>query len=94
MTADPRYTNPVYTGTAHAMVNLTITVDEEVLKRARLWATAQGTSVNAVVHHYLEQYAVTRSAQEQALENLLKLSEQARSKRSRRTLTSDELHKR
>ena len=44
MTADPRYTNLVYTGTAHTMANLTITVDEEVLKHARLRVTAQGTS--------------------------------------------------
>ena len=76
------------------MANLTITVDEEVLKRARLRATEQGTSVNAVVRHYLEQYAGTRSAQEQALANLLKLSDQARSKRGRRAWTRDELHER
>jgi len=76
------------------MANLTITVDEEVLKRARLRATEQGTSVNAVVRHYLEQYAGTRSAQEQALGNLMKLSDQARSKRGRRTWTRDELHER
>ena len=76
------------------MANLTITVDEEVLKRARLRATEQGTSVNAVVRHYLEQYAGTRSAQEQALGNIMRLSDQARSKRGRRTWTRDDLHER
>ena len=76
------------------MANLTVTVDDEVLKRARLRATEQGTSVNAVVRAYLEQYAGTRSAQEQALVKLLALSEQARSKSGRRKWTRDELHER
>ena len=76
------------------MANLTVTVDDEVLKRARLRATEQGTSVNAVVRDYLEQYAGTRSAQEQALLKLLELSEQARSKRGRRKWNRDDLHER
>ena len=76
------------------MANLTITVDDEVLKRARLRATEQGTSVNAVVRDYLEEYAGTRSAQEQALAKLLALSEQTRSKRGRRKWTRDDLHER
>jgi plasmid stability protein len=76
------------------MANLTITIDDELLKRARLRATEQGTSVNAVVRDYLEQYAGTRSAQEQALAKLLSLSEQAQSKRGRRKWTRDELHER
>ena len=76
------------------MARLTITLDDEVLKRARLRATEQGTSVNAVVRHYLEQYAGTSSAQEQALGNLLKSSDQTRSKRGRRMWTRDELHER
>ncbi len=76
------------------MGNLTVTIDDEVLKRARLRATEQGTSVNAVVRAYLEQYAGTRSAQEQALVKLLALSEEASSKRGRRKRTRDELHER
>jgi plasmid stability protein len=76
------------------MANLTITIDDEILKRARLRATEQGTSVNSVVRDYLEQYAGSRSAQEQALGNLLKLSEAAESKRGRRRWTRDELHER
>jgi plasmid stability protein len=76
------------------MANLTITIDNEVLKRARLRATEQGTSVNAVVREYLEQYAGSRSAQQQALGKLLALSKQASSKRGRRTWTREELHDR
>lgn len=92
---DPCYSDPVlHRCRIQSMANLTITVDEEILKRARLRATEQGTSVNAVLRSYLEQYAGTRSAQEQALGNLLKLSDQARSKRGRRAWTRDELHER
>ena len=76
------------------MANLTISVDDEVLKRARLRATEQARSIDAVVREYLEQYAGSRSAQEQALVELLAVSEQARSKRGRRTWTRDELHER
>ena len=39
------------------MANLTVTVPEQVLKRARIRAIEQGTSVNAVVSDYLERYA-------------------------------------
>ena len=39
------------------MANLTVTVDERILKRARIKALEQGTSVNAVVSEYLERFA-------------------------------------
>jgi plasmid stability protein len=38
-------------------MNLTITVDEEVLRRARIRALEKGTSVNAVLREFLESYA-------------------------------------
>ena len=76
------------------MANLTITIDDEILRRARVRATEQGKSVNAVVRAYLEQYAGSRSAQEQAVAKLLALSKQATSKRGRRAWNRDELHER
>jgi plasmid stability protein len=39
------------------MANLTVTVDDQVLKRARIRALENGTSVNAVVTDYLRRYA-------------------------------------
>lgn len=39
------------------MANLTVTVDDHVLRRARVKAIEHGTSVNAVVGEYLERYA-------------------------------------
>jgi plasmid stability protein len=38
-------------------MNLTITVDDETLRRARIRALNQGTSVNAVLREFLESYA-------------------------------------
>lgn len=39
------------------MANLTLTVDDHVLRRARIRALEQGTSVNAVVRDYLAGFA-------------------------------------
>ena len=39
------------------MSNLTLTIEEETLKRARIRALEQGTSVNAIVRGFLESYA-------------------------------------
>ena len=38
------------------MANLTITVDEEVLRRARIRALELNTSVNAVLREYLDEF--------------------------------------
>lgn len=76
------------------MANLTIAVEGEVLKRARVRAVQEGTSVNAVLRDYLERYAGTASAQERAVERLIELSESAPSRRGGRKWTRDELHER
>jgi len=76
------------------MANLTITVDDQDLEKARLRALEQGTSVSAVLRQYLAQYAGRASAHEQAAEGLLRLARAARSGRGRRRWTRDELHER
>lgn len=55
------------------MANLTITVDDETLKRARIRALEQGTSVNAVLARYLAEY-VGPDAQQKALKKFLDLT--------------------
>jgi plasmid stability protein len=54
-------------------VNLTLTIDQEVLRRARIRAVTEGTSVNAVVREQLERYAGL-SAAEQGMAEFLALS--------------------
>ena len=46
------------------MANLTLSIDDETLRAARIRALEQGTSVNAVVREYLASYAQPGSARE------------------------------
>lgn len=49
--------DPCYTG---AVANLTLTIDDELLRRARVRAAKENTSVNAVVREYLAAYSGAR----------------------------------
>jgi plasmid stability protein len=76
------------------MTNLTIAVDEDLLRRARIRALEQGTSVNALLRDYLEAFTGASNARRRAVDRLLALSEAARSGRGDRRWTRDELHER
>ncbi len=76
------------------MMNLTITVEAEVLKRARMRALDENTSVNAILRKHLELYAATTRHRRRALESLLKLSRSTRAGRGTARWTRDELHDR
>ena len=76
------------------MANLTITIEDEVLRRARMRALEQDTSVNSLLRDYLEAYSAVGSTWEQATEAILRLSAESRSGRGDRTWTRDELHER
>jgi len=56
------------------VANLTITVDKQTLKRARMRALEEDTSVNAVLREYLEDYAGYRRERQEAGQRLLELS--------------------
>ena len=59
------------------MANLTISVDAETLKRARMKALEQGTSVNALLREYLDSYVdndVDRERRRQALEEAFEIA--------------------
>ena len=60
------------------MANLTITVDDETLKQARIRALQQNTSVNAILRRYLEEYAqidALRQKRREALNDILALAQ-------------------
>jgi hypothetical protein len=84
------------------VANLTITVDDEVLRRARIRALETGTSVNAVLGEYLRMFAGSQDLQAKVTESLLALATEntrkggrARAKtRGRRRWTRDALHER
>lgn len=56
------------------MTNLTLSIEEETLKRARIRALEQGTSVNAVVRTFLESYAGIED-ERRALRRFVEISE-------------------
>jgi plasmid stability protein len=74
------------------MANLTISIPEAVLRKARIRALEHRTSVNAVVRDYLERYAGVGPTAE-ALAGFLSLAEEshASSGPSGRTWTRDGL---
>lgn len=76
------------------MGNLTITLDDELLHRARLRALEQETSVNSLLRDYLEAYAAAGTTWDQATDAILRLSSRAKSGRGERHWTRDELHER
>ena len=54
------------------VTNLTLAIDEHVLKRARIRALEQGTTVNALVREYLESFA--RDERKAAIAHFLELA--------------------
>jgi plasmid stability protein len=75
-------------------MNLTITVDDEVLKRARMRALQEDTSVNAVLRSFLEAYASSAGREEAAIADLIALSVASTASRGSATWTRDDLHER
>ena len=76
------------------MANVTITLDDDLLRRARVRAAQTGTSVNAVLREFLESWVGKRSHRAAAVVSLLKRSERSTSARAGRRWTRDELHER
>lgn len=76
------------------MANLTITVDDGLLRRARVRAAQLGTSVNAVLRTYMEAWAGAAEERDQAVAAILARSRAARTGRAGRSWTRDALHDR
>ena len=76
------------------MGSLTISVDDQVLERARARALEQGTTVDAVLREYLTAFAGADDLQSKALADLLQLSAAATSRRGAASWSRDELHRR
>jgi hypothetical protein len=76
------------------MANLTIVIEGDTLKRARMRALEEGTSVNAVVRDYLADYAGMKARKEKAINDLLRLSQQTKARRGNRRWTREDLHER
>jgi hypothetical protein len=91
------YTDLVNPSRNKRMANLTIHVDSEVLKRARIRALEENTSVDAVLATHLEAYSraddLLRERSE-AVDRILALADSGAAGSGGRTWTRDELHDR
>jgi plasmid stability protein len=59
------------------MASLTLTIDEDLLRQARIRALEQGTSVNALVREWLQSYADT-DRQRSAAQGFLAVAKRSR----------------
>jgi hypothetical protein len=76
------------------MANLTLKIDDKLLRRARIRALEQGTTVNELVRNYLSQYAVPRADRMRALRRFLEIAEEAKAGSAGRKLKRQELYDR
>jgi len=76
------------------MANLTISIEDEVLKKARMRALEEGTSVNALLRDYLERFTAVSAARLSVAERILSVSAKAGSRRGASRWTREEVHSR
>jgi hypothetical protein len=74
-------------------MNLTLSVDEQVLKRARKVARSMGKSVNQLVREYLTELASTNDAQRD-VEEIRRLSAEGSGRSGGWRFDRDEIHAR
>ena len=75
-------------------MNLTITIEDDILKLARHRALEENTSVNAVIREYLTAYAGVDRGRRAAIARLLELSDASVASSEGRMWTRDDLHER
>ncbi len=75
------------------MANLTLSLDDEILQKAREAALCEHTSVNALVRDYLTRYVDAKSRRLEAIDAIDKLARRNKS-RSTEAWSRDELHRR
>jgi len=74
-------------------MNLTLSIDEQLVKDARQTAEAMGKSLNQLIREYLEQLTA-RDRPEDDAEELRRLSQEGAGRSRGWTFNRDELHER
>ncbi len=74
------------------MANLTLTIDDELLKRARILALQRGTSVNALVREYLLSLARDENELESIASGIDAVADAADSGRGHRRWSREDLY--
>ena len=74
--------------------NLTLSIDDKLLRAARKVALDRDTSVNNLVREYLTQLVEAEDRQKAALQNIRRIFKTTRARLGPITWTRDELHER
>ncbi len=86
-----------FQATAHIMCimkNMTLRVEEPVLRQARKIAAERSTSVNALVRQYLKNLVSKDNSRKQARQDFLLLCEESQSRITSKTWTREDLYDR
>lgn len=76
------------------MKNLTLSLDEALLRQARQVATARGTSLNAMIREYLREVTERESSTEHARRRIVDMCRSMQAEVGTRSWTRDDLHER
>ena len=76
------------------MANVTLSIDEENLRQARILALQEGTSLNAVIREFVKEYITDHKHYQQTTRRILQQAEQSRYNSGGRKWTREELHER
>ncbi len=80
--------------TYYVQRNLTLTIDEDLLRRARKVAIDRNTSVNQLVRDYLTELVGERQRREAAVERMDELFREGKGRLGPVTWTRDDLYER
>lgn len=75
-------------------MNITLSVDESVLRTVRVYAAQRGSSVNALVREFLAGIATREDRVSRARERIRELSGESNARVGSRNWTRDDLHTR
>ena len=76
------------------MTNVTLSIDENDLKQARILALQEGTSLNAVIRDYVKTYIGQTKRYQQVTDRILQHAESAPFELGEKRWTRDDLYER
>ena len=74
--------------------NLTLVIPEELLRKARVQAVHEGTSVNEIVRTLLEDYVGKSDRLGEAVEDLIRIARDSKAEMGKRTWTREDIYDR
>lgn len=76
------------------MTNVTLSIDEEDLRQARILALQQGSSLNAVIRRFVKNYVGGTLRYQEITERIIQHAEDSEYRSEGKKWTRDELHER